>query len=124
MQQRRGRILSQAENATGHRFVHIYGRKRYVHRLVLEAFVGTCPDLHEGCHRDGDPRNNTVVNLYWGTRSANNYDKVRHGTDHNSCKTHCKHGHEFTPENTAFNRRGNRQCIACGRIRASRMDSR
>lgn len=36
----------------------------------------------------------------------------------NSLKTHCKHGHEFTPENTYIrkDRNGNRECITCHRI--------
>ena len=33
-------------------------------------------------------------------------------------KTHCKRGHEFTPENTAIvGARGERRCIACSRIK-------
>ena len=74
-----------------------------VHRLVLTAFVGECPADKEGCHRDGDPANNHVSNLYWGTKSENQLDSIRHGT-HNSFakaqRTHCRRGHEYTPENT------------------------
>lgn len=32
-------------------------------------------------------------------------------------KTHCKHDHEFTPENTWVDRRGNRRCRECQRLR-------
>jgi hypothetical protein len=52
----------------------------YVHRLVLEAFVGPCPDGMECCHNDGDPTNNRLENLRWDTRCANQADRVRHGT--------------------------------------------
>lgn len=52
---------------------------RYVHTLVLEAFVGPRPNGHEGCHRDDVPSNNTLDNLYWGTRAENEADKVRRG---------------------------------------------
>jgi hypothetical protein len=55
-------------------------RSLYVHRLVLEAFVGPCPAGMEACHADGDPENNTVGNLRWDTRTANHADKARHGT--------------------------------------------
>lgn len=42
--------------------------------------------------------------------------QVRHGNHHQARKTHCKHGHEFTPENTR--RRSNRRwCLTCERIR-------
>ncbi len=51
-----------------------------VHRLVLEAFVGPCPDGMEGCHNDGNPRNCSLDNLRWDTKSNNNMDKVNHGT--------------------------------------------
>jgi hypothetical protein len=51
-----------------------------VHRLVLEAFVGPCPDGMEGCHNDGDPANNRETNLRWGTRSENQLDRHLHGT--------------------------------------------
>jgi hypothetical protein len=29
--------------------------------------------------------------------------------------THCKHGHEFTPENTRIDKRGWRSCRTCAR---------
>jgi hypothetical protein len=42
---------------------------------------------------------------------------MRNSHDRNSEKTHCKYGHEFTPENTyhSVNEKGNprRSCIAC-----------
>lgn len=53
---------------------------RAVHHLVLEAFVGPCPDGHECCHADGDAGNNALANLRWDTHSANCLDAVRHGT--------------------------------------------
>lgn len=53
---------------------------RYVHRLVLETFVGPCPK-RMGCrHLDGNPRNNQLNNLCWGTQSENIQDAVNHGT--------------------------------------------
>jgi hypothetical protein len=33
----------------------------------------------------------------------------------NAAKTHCKHGHEFTPENTQITTKGARRCRACRR---------
>ncbi len=56
------------------------GGVRYVHRLILEAFVGTCPDGMEGCHGDGDPTHNWLSNLRWGTDKENQADSKRHGT--------------------------------------------
>jgi len=54
---------------------------RTVHRLVLETFVGGCPENYESRHLNGvrdDPR---LCNLMWGTRVENMADKLLHGTD-------------------------------------------
>lgn len=68
--------------AHGHRSVSlVWGekhRRALVHRLVLEAFVGPCPDKHEGCHYDGNPDNNVLENLRWDTRKENARDRERH----------------------------------------------
>lgn len=53
--------------------------KRQVHRLVLETFVGPCPDGMECCHSNGDPSDNRVENLRWDTRSSNVRDIRKHG---------------------------------------------
>lgn len=42
----------------------------------------------------------------------------------NSRKTHCKHGHEFTAENTHILRNGDRVCRACGRARTAAYSER
>jgi predicted XRE-type DNA-binding protein len=54
---------------------------RLVHRLILECFVGPCPDGKEACH-DPDPRrdNNALTNLRWDTPKANQADRKKHGT--------------------------------------------
>lgn len=52
---------------------------RLVHRLVLEAFVGPCPDGMECRHLNGDPADNRLENLCWGTRTENMRDRVEHG---------------------------------------------
>lgn len=51
-----------------------------VHSLVLETFVGPCPDGMECRHLDGNPSNNKLDNLKWGTKSENAQDAIRHGT--------------------------------------------
>lgn len=55
-------------------------RTHYVHRLVLEAFYGPPGAGQEARHLDGDPTNNTLANLAWGTRHENHADKRVHGT--------------------------------------------
>jgi len=52
----------------------------YIHRLVLEAFVGPCPVGMEVCHNDGNPSNNFIGNLRYDTHFNNIQDAVKHGT--------------------------------------------
>jgi HNH endonuclease len=56
------------------------GVLKAVHRLVLEAFVGPCPEGMECRHLDGNRTNNRLDNLAWGTRIENHEDMKRHGT--------------------------------------------
>lgn len=55
-------------------------KRFFVHRLVLETFVGPPPmkGMHTR-HLDGDPSNNRLENLRWGTPEENSADRVRHG---------------------------------------------
>ncbi|MFL0172399.1 NUMOD4 motif-containing HNH endonuclease [Mycobacterium sp. SMC-13] len=100
------------------------GASARVHNLVLEAFVGPRPPGMAACHGDGNHHNNTLGNLRWDTYSSNNRDLVRHNTHWQSRKTHCKHGHEFTPENTISRPEGGRKCHACSLINAERQRER
>ncbi len=52
-----------------------------VHRLVLEMFIGPCPEGREGCHYDGDSHNNRMSNLRWGTKEENSADLRRHNVE-------------------------------------------
>jgi hypothetical protein len=66
------------------------------------------------CHEDDNPANNHVSNLRWDTPTANQLDALRNGRNKNANKTHCKHGHEYTPENTyRQGKRGGRFCREC-----------
>lgn len=53
---------------------------RFVHRLVLEAFVGPRPKGGVCRHLDGNPLNNKLNNLCWGTQKENLADRLLHGT--------------------------------------------
>lgn len=68
-------------------YVHVYLKRGNrtidcrVHRLVLESFVGPCPDGMEARHvNDNDRSNNRLENLCWGTPKQNTDDRRRHGT--------------------------------------------
>lgn len=116
---RRGMLLAPRTNARNRLAVALY-RDRVradfqIHRLVLEAFVGPRPEGLEGCHWNGDPTDNRLVNLRWDTRKANSADSVRHGTHSMVSRTHCPQGHEYTPENTYIKPVGSRSCRECHR---------
>lgn len=80
------RRLKLADNGNGYlRFqASMPGRRlsqtTMVHRVVLEAFVGPCPEGLEACHYDGDRYNNRLENLRWASRTANVADSLRLGT--------------------------------------------
>jgi NUMOD4 motif/HNH endonuclease len=79
----KGRILKPRVHSGGYVRVNLCdGRARdfFIHRLVLEAFRGPCPQNMEGCHNDGDKQNNTLTNLRWDTCKENSADKKLHGT--------------------------------------------
>lgn len=59
---------------------------RYVHHLVLEAFVGPRPEGMEACHfPDGYHGNNCLDNLKWGTRKENVSHQIPQGTMRRGC---------------------------------------
>lgn len=51
-----------------------------VHRIVAEMFIPNPDNLPVVRHLDGNPTNNVVWNLAWGTYKDNWDDAVRHGT--------------------------------------------
>jgi hypothetical protein len=88
-----------------------------VHRLVLLAFVGPCPPGYECLHDDGNPANNVLSNLHWGTPLENAQDMLRHGTNYCARKTMCRRGHLLLPPNLGrySQQKGERNCLACMR---------
>ena len=79
-----GRWLNPGESKYGHLSVVLSkdGKQytRRVHRLMLETFVGPCPEGMECCHNDGNPKNNLLSNLRWDTHKNNMQDAVKQGT--------------------------------------------
>jgi hypothetical protein len=68
-------ILKKRKNKDGYLHAVLYkGGLPYtckVHRLVLETFVGPCPEGHECNHKEGNKENNELENLEWVTKSQN-----------------------------------------------------
>lgn len=57
-------------------------KRRYLHQLVMEAFVGARPAGQVTRHLDGNPQNNALANLAYGTKLENGADVVAHGRSH------------------------------------------
>jgi hypothetical protein len=55
-------------------------KQLFLHKIVLEAFIGLRPIGYESCHNDGNPLNCRIENLRWDTKSNNHQDKKKHGT--------------------------------------------
>ena len=51
-----------------------------IHRLVLETYIGPCPPGMQCRHLDGNPQNNNLENLCWGSSEENSQDAIQHGT--------------------------------------------
>lgn len=112
-----GRVLKTSPSTGGYRQVTLsrerHKRQFLVHRLVLNTFVGPLPDGMCTRHLNGDPADNRLVNLAYGTQSENMKDKVAHGTSPQRNRTHCPQGHEYTSENTYIYPNGHRRCRTC-----------
>jgi hypothetical protein len=99
---------------------------KMAHILSYQAHVGPIPDslvLDHTCHNDDpgcsggpDCRHRRCVNpahLEPITRGENVLRSPHTRASKNKAKTHCKAGHEFTPENTYRYPSGRRRCITC-----------
>lgn len=75
----RGKILKVVLNYKGYHYIKIQKRNRYLHALVLEAFVGPKPEGMLTRHLDGNKTNNDLSNLTWGTPAENSIDSIAHG---------------------------------------------
>jgi hypothetical protein len=94
-----------------------YRRKRWmVHRFVYWHVIGQFDLSLEILHRCDNPPCCNPDHLVPGTHHENLTDCLKKGRHGQLAKTHCKHGHEFTPENTRLYRSA-RTCIACERAR-------
>ena len=84
------------------------------HRIAYEALVGEIPKglVIDHLCRTRDCCNPTHL------EPVTNRENIMRGETiaaRNAAKTHCKRGHEFTPENIRRNKHGSRVCIECSR---------
>lgn len=58
--------------------------RRKVHRLVALTFLSNPQNYPVVCHKDNNPQNNSISNLYWGTQSMNMQQMVSDGRQRKS----------------------------------------
>ena len=82
-----GRFLKAVQDRDGYLVLTLYKRDRRlhrkVHRLILETFVGPCPEGMVTCHNNGNPADNRLENLRWDTVQSNTMDAFNQGTRSN-----------------------------------------
>lgn len=103
------RVRLSDKSATGKMTDHL------VHRLVMRAFVGPCPDGMVVCHNNGSSDDNRLANLRYDTPAENTRDIIRHGRNPYANATHCPKGHPYDDVNTRITPKGHRRCRACHR---------
>lgn len=78
-------------------------KQEQFHRLLLSAFISPPPSkTHQARHLDGNPSNNKLDNLAWGTPTENQRDRKTHGTDSSGSKNG---GAKLTTKQAALVRR-------------------
>jgi hypothetical protein len=130
------RVLSKVVAAHGNCIVYVGGRNRHgygsvksnpdasgavktlsVHRVAYEALVGPIPDGHDIDHTCSNRACVQPAHLEPVTHAENVRRSAERGRM-GSQTTHCKRGHEFTPENTRIaGARKQRLCRECCRRR-------
>lgn len=105
-----GRILIHRD----HRNVFL---SRYLFRLLIQPDLDDLPEriyLLRDCSTEGcqNPFH------YRGYRSPKGEVAITSNVVANAVKTHCVHGHPFTPKNTRTDKRGKRCCRACDEKRS------
>ena len=121
------RVLRPCVNTLGYHNHTLFEAGRPIfttaHVLVAEAFIGPRPAGMVVRHWDDVRSNNNLSNLLYGTYADNVQDAIRNGRVRHIGQTHCKNGHEFTPENLYASARG-RVCRTCTLAKCARYRAR
>lgn len=101
----------------GYGRIIVNGASLRAHRVSYEAFIGPIPEGMLICHKCDTPLCVNPNHLFIGSNQDNQRDASAKGRSAGQQKTHCPHGHEYSPDNTYVKTDGHRACRECGRRR-------
>lgn len=107
-------------DVNGYGVVHSRKNSRSVHRelyIFLNGMISNDIEVHHKCHNPSccNPEHLEAMDK----KAHRRLPKAPGYRNHHSAKTHCIHGHEYTPENTYLRPYSNgigRTCKECSRI--------
>jgi len=102
---------------SGYGVKRVKGKLVGAHRWTWMQAYGPIPEGLYVCHHCDNPSCVRLSHLFLGTPVQNNADRDAKGRRRGNGQkewTHCKAGHEFTPENTRIKKtNGQRVCKIC-----------
>lgn len=108
------RFKNQKPGQPGYAATSYRGKTIRAHRKMLELKLGhRLPTYLHACHHCDNPVCVNPDHLYPATNQQNHLDGGKRKRMQGQLKTHCKNGHEFTPENTYWAKRGLSKCRSC-----------
>lgn len=105
------------KNTLGYGTTNFRGKRYIAHRLMYAAAHGGLPSRAVVRHRCDKPACCNPDHLELGTDRDNSQDARRRSKFAGQLKTHCKRGHELTPENLTPRADGLRHCKRCDIVR-------